>query len=67
MRVCGASEDLERFVLKKRKVYSSCKERGRRPRRRPESVALSRTGKNGFSENGFNLYDGDPTGSRTRV
>src|SRR3989344_5057036 len=29
-RILGASQDLERFVLKMRKVYSSCKERTRR-------------------------------------
>ena len=30
-----------------------------RARHRPESVAFSRAGKNGFPENGFNLYCGD--------
>ena len=29
-RILGASQDLERFVLKMRKVYCSCKERTRR-------------------------------------
>ena len=32
-----------------------------------ESMAFARTGKNGFPENGFNVYCGDPTRNRTAL